>query len=234
MKKFFTIFVVALLVTLLLCGCQSNENTQSEIATDNIESTTVQNQSEEVLDIENLKENEFRISDLPGKITVSDLYNVYSLDNEYTDEMCAEQSVEPDRMKLYLDTQKEYGGINMFIIPKSNPIATTDFQIQIKVKSEKNYGIDNFAELSSSDFSMYKEALMQSFETALNTELTSTVYENKSKKWIVFDCYMTDHQTRYATILNGKMIYVIGKSTIGPLTNSQKNEITQIIDSLKF
>ena len=119
MKKFFTIFVVALLVTLLLCGCQSNENTQSEIATDNIESTTVQNQAEEVLDIENLKENEFRISDLPGKITVSDSYNVYSLDNEYTDEMCAEQSVEPDRMKLYLDTQKEYGGINMFIIPKT-------------------------------------------------------------------------------------------------------------------
>ena len=75
---------------------------------------------------------------------------------------------------------------------------------------------------------------MQSFETSLNTELTSTVYENKSKKWIVFDCYMTDHQTRYATILNGKMIYVIGKSTIGPLTDTQKNEITQIIDSLKF
>ena len=85
MKKFFTIFVVALLVTLLLCSCQSNENTQSEIATDNIESTTVQSQSEEVLDIENLKENEFRISDLPGKITVSDSYNVYSLDNKYTD-----------------------------------------------------------------------------------------------------------------------------------------------------
>ena len=234
MKKITSVLVCVCLI-LLMCSCGNNTDTSTgSDGSKTVGSNAGNPKPKEPLDIENLKENEFRISDLPGKITVSDEYHVYSTDNEYTAEMCTKQGITPDKMKLYVDTQKEYGGINMIIIPAENPIVSSDFVIQIKVKSENDYKLENLADVSDADFESYKESLVSGFESSLGAELTPWIYENSNTKWIAFDCFMVSDQTRYATILNGKMIYVIGKNSSAPLNDAQKSEITKIIDTLQF
>ncbi len=204
-------------------GC-SQQNITENTAT---ESPTNEVFEQETVDLDNLASGEYRITDIPAKITVNEKYHVYSLDNEYTAEMCASQNVDMDKMKTYLELTKEYSNVNMILIPADNPISTTDFEIHIKVK-EKGWDVKNLADLSDYEYKQVADALVAGFDTDYTT------YETNDTKWVVFDCFISTNQMRYATVLNGKMIYIFGQNKIGPVTEEQRNDLKEIVTSLKF
>ena len=177
-----------------------------------------------------LAENEYRISDLQAKITVPDTYDVYSTDNEYTDEMCAQQNLTRKELDEYLELQKTLGGVDMFIIPAGQPIATADFKIHIKVKEGKYAGMENLATVSDSEFKLFADTLIQGFGKSVEY----TTHTNNAEKWIVFDWKVSEDETRYATVLKESMVYVIGISKTGPLNDAQRAELKNIVNSLKY
>ena len=221
-KSVMLLFLVVSVI--ILNGCSNQSRTENMTLE---ETATYEAVKKEIVDIDNLAPGEYRISDIPGKISVSEKYHAYSLDNEYTAEMCASQGVDVDRMKTYLELTKEYSKVNMILVPAEEPIATTNFEILIKVK-EKDWEINNLNELNENEYKLTADALVAGFGADYET------YKINNIKWVVFDCFISTNQTRYATILNGKMIYVFGQNKTASVTDEQRNDIREIVDSLKF
>lgn len=236
MKKSVTKVIIASVVAIsTLCSCSTiltPPSTKNDVT--NTSTDIVTTETKPKLDIDNLQKNEYRLTELPGKITVSDTYNVYSTDNEFTEEMCLEQGVDYEKAKTYVELQKSLAGIDMFIIPKSSNLIDNDFQISVKVKEDNTYEFENLSELSSAEFSTVKTTLLVGFEKTFGSDLTSDIYENQNLKWIVLEGTLVQHEIRYATIINGKMIYFCVENINGPLTEAQKQEVTKIIDSLQY
>lgn len=225
MKNFKGI-LLCFFVLILLCSCKTQSTNKINIDTNET--------SEKALDLENLDDGEYRISSLPGIIKVGDNYNVYSTDNDFTEEMCLAQGVEYEKMQKYVEVSKSMSGIDMHIIPADQNMAKSDFWIEIKVKENKDYGIDNFKALDDKDFKTYAYALIKGFGLSIDSDLNYSTYDNKDAKYIVFDCKIINYERRYATIINGKMVYFIAQSKRGTISDIEDSEIKTIIDSLKY
>ena len=88
--------------------------------------------------------------------------------------------------------------------------------------------------LNNAEFEAAKSSLLTAFETVFSTIMTSDVYTGKNLKWIILEGTLVKYEIRYATILNGKMLYFCIENTNGPLTDAQKQEVNQIIDTLQY
>ena len=128
------VIIAGVIIIFTLCSCNTTSDPSSQINRENGNTSAVQTESEKGVDIENLQKNEYRITELPGKITVADTYNVYSTDNDFTEEMCQKQGCSYDQTQQYIELQKELAGIDMFIIPKNSHMIFNDFQSLGKLK----------------------------------------------------------------------------------------------------
>lgn len=113
----------------------------------------------------------------------------------------------------------------------SEPIGRADFEIQIKVKT-KDYGVSNLKDVNEKEFNEFAEWLMQEFSSAECDGYE--IYETPNAKFIAFDCKMTKYQKRYATVINGKMVYFIASSPNLKISEEQNNDIKNMVDSLKY
>lgn len=217
-------FLLLIISSIILNGCAEQSTTDNTIPT---KAPVLEVSEEKAVDIDNLKSGEYRISDIPGKIKVIKKYHVYSLDNEYTPEMCTAQGVDIDEVTKYLKLTKEHTNVNMILVPANEPLVSPNFEIQIKVK-DKYAEIKNLNDLSEPVYETTASALVAGFNTDYET------YKTNNVKWIVFDCFVSTNQVRYATILNGKMIYIFGQNKSGTVTDEQRNDIKEIVDSFEF
>ena len=212
-------------VFLVLSATYFGDNTNIENALN-----TFQSINQDIFEKE-LADNEYVLADLPGTIMVDDKYNVYSLENEITEDMCLAQDTSYEQVISYLELNKSFGGIEMVILPVSEPIGRADFEIQIKVKT-KDYGVSNLKDVNEKEFNEFAEWLMQEFSSAECDGYE--IYETPNAKFIAFDCKMTKYQKRYATVINGKMVYFIASSPNLKISEEQNNDIKNMVDSLKY
>lgn len=206
----------------------TKEETTEKLPEVDVESyvDTTGSKTESHVDTNNSKtENVYLLSALPGSLKISEKYNVYSLDNPFTEDMCKSQGVEYDNMNLYL----EFSGFDMVICPKEDLLSNPSFVIEVRVKSDKDYGINNSKDLSDEDFSIWAYALSSGFGAGD----TYTVVETDKAKFVVFD-WEGYNQRRYATIMNGKMVYIIGESTNKDVLASIDTDLKSIAESLKL
>lgn len=171
----------------------------------------------------------YKLSVLPGVLGVSDDYYVYSLESEYTDEMCRAQGTD----KATVDTYMQLCGNDMIIVPTNTTFGDPAFKIDIRVKSDKDYGIDNLKTLDEATFKLVADTLALSFSMT-GDPVSYTVYENDTAKYIVFDWTVLEPERRYATIIKGKMIYFIAEADGNSISQDQDAQVREIIDTLQY
>ena len=171
----------------------------------------------------------YKLSVLPGVLGVSDDYYVYSLESEYSDEMCRAQGTD----KATVDTYMQLCGNDMIIVPTNTTFGDPAFKIDIRVKSDKDYGIDNLKTLDEATFKLAADTLALGFSMT-GDPVSYTVYENDTAKYIVFDRTVIEPERRYATIIKGKMIYFIAEADGNSISQDQDAQVREIIDTLQY
>lgn len=236
LKKLLTI-LLCFIICLSCVGCgdlfSQYQGDSNESITDDGESEqysditemTVAEESESVTESDTESENVYLLSALPGSLEIPDKYNVYSLDNPFTEEMCKSQGVEYDNMNSYL----ELSGDDMLMYFTDDLISNPNCKITVKVKSEKDYGVNNLKYLSDEDFKLWADVMALEFDVVNEYNVVKTDYA----KYIVFD-WKDYNQRRYATIVNGKMVYIIGESTNKDVLASIDEDLKSIAGSLRL
>ena len=169
------------------------------------------------------------LSTLPGTLGVGEDYYVYSTESGYTEEMCLAQGIE----KVTVDNYLPICGYDMIILPKDTTFEDPSFCIYVRVKSDSDLGVDNLKALDESTFQFVADALVSGF-SAMGEPIAHTVYENENGKYIVFDAVLYKNARRYATIINGKMVYFIAEAAGADISDEQDRQIRLLIDALRY
>ena len=243
MKKKVTSVFLAMLSALVLCACMSKEvpPAASNVTTAESTSTSAQQadaKSSEPSDITQVQSEggqEKEQQDAPNctrydfpsekvSISVPNDYNVYSLEIPYTDEMCRSQGVGPENMKAGLSAMDN----NALIIPANDPYSEINYKIYLKVKDKKYENI-TLSELSKTDYETLASTIVSSFKVA-----DYETVEGNGLRYFVFKYDRgTGNTCRYATILNGHMVYVYAVTGDTPITQEQQSVLEYIALSIK-
>ena len=178
-----------------------------------------------------IKGTQYNLAALPGALTISDIYNVYSMDSGYTEEMCRQQGVEKTQMDQYL----ALAGDDMIILPENGLFGKPEFQIKVRIKAE-DYGITDMKLQSNAVFDQIAKTLVAGY-AEYTTVSEYTAYENSTAKYVVFEYKLpglSKYQRRYATVINGKMVYFIAETSGDAFTPEQDVQIQTIIDTLTY
>lgn len=174
-----------------------------------------------------LKEgNTYILTALNAEITVAEDYSVYALNSGFTEQMCQTQGIDSaDKMTQYL----QLSGNDMYILPREDSFLDPSFVVSVRIK-EEDYGIESFKDLNDTEFDLMAESLIAGFTGSDGY----TVYENDTAKYVVFNYTAIEAECRYATILDGKMVYFIVQ-TDGKTDPADHHErVCAIIDTLKI
>ena len=207
--------ITALLLTAVLCACGASNKVDRKQTSEPEANASAQETAE--------AEGQYKISGLPGTFDVPDGYNVYSLESGFTEEMCKAQGVGYDNMERYL----EMSTIDVLIVPADQPLNSAEVQFEIRVKDQKDYGIDNLASLNDEDLKSFANALVAGFGVS-----DYEIAEENGLRYVVFSTKIMQDQVRYATIINGKMVYVFSECN-GMLPDHFAEDLHQIAMSIR-
>lgn len=166
----------------------------------------------------------YDIPALKGSVSIPNGYYVFAEDIPFTDQMCEDIGVKPDNMKT---------GIGMLqgqtlIVPADEPYETSEPHIYIKVK-EKKYDDITLSDLSDSDYELLATTIVSSFGV---TDYETV--EGNGLRFIVFTANQgLGNVCRYATILNGHMIYIYISTGDSVITDQQRAVLNYIALSIR-
>ena len=212
------------IICFVLSSCSSyNKNSMLKKQSDLEQITTEQITTDSIQNETHIENNTFNLSQLPGSFAVPDGYNVYSKDSGYTEKMCKQQGIEYEKMSQLLSLSS----YDVMIIPATQKYSIDDFKILIRIKSGKEYYINNLNDLTNKEINDIATGLVTGFG-----ESKYDIVEGNNKKFIVFNTRISLNELRYATMLNNKMIYVFAQYN-NSITDEQKNALREIALSIK-
>lgn len=160
---------------------------------------------------------------LKGSICIPEGYYAFGADLPYTDEMLRNIGVLRENFEQALPLLAG----QILIVPANEPYADS-LHYYVKVK-EKKYQNITLSELSSEEYNMLASAVVNSF----HTDTYDTVTGN-GLKFFVFNADMgMGNVCRYATILNGHMIYVYLNTGSEAITPEQQAVLESIALSIQ-
>ncbi len=171
----------------------------------------------------------YKLSALPGSVGIGEDYDTYSPEYGYSEEMLRSQGISKEKLDLYL----QLSGKDLIVVPKGESLGSPNFEISIRIKDKKDYGIDNLKNLNEATFKEFADLLVQGFALDGNP-MDYSVYENDNAKYIVFDWTVGSLERRYATIINGKMVYFIVSAAGNPISADQEATAQLIMDTLQY
>ena len=164
----------------------------------------------------------YTISRLPGTFSVPAGYHVYSKESGYTREMCDSQGIDYEGMGKYLDM----GTVDAMIVPAEQMYQDAEVKINIRIKDEKDYHMDDLAAISTAELKLVAETLVTGFGQS-----DYEIVEGNGLRYIVFSTKIVSDEIRYATIINGKMVYVYAQFS-GELSPQRAEDLRQIALSI--
>lgn len=212
-------WMICIMLMLTLTSCNK---TSDIVDTESEEVSAVKDPSENALNSEG---KAYRLSELPGEITVKEKYNVYSLDNEFTEEMCQSNGLSKETMTQILNDT----GTSMYMMPVNEPITEAKTQIIIDVK-DIDWPCDNLKYASDDEFELFEFFTLESQKENGVLKSDYEIYETENGKWMI----MIDEDIWCLTIINGKQVDIVGENYIEPPTEEQLRDIKEIAASLKY
>ncbi len=153
-----------------------------------------------------------------------DVFNIFVQDNQ-----AGSQSLKRcGKTKADMDDYMQSVGFSLRAVPVDAEAWGDNFEIRISIQDGKYPQIGNLKDLGDTELSETAAKLLSGF-TAEGYEF----YENDQALYIVFDCDMYSPQQRYATIVNGDMIYIFCRSDT-ELSDAMRDELRQTVDCFIF
>ena len=150
------------------------------------------------------------IKALNGSIVIPDDYYAFSEDIPYTDEMLLDIGIKPENFQSALPLLMG----NTMIVPAGEPYTEDTQTIYLKVKG-KSYDNITLSELTEAEYQLIAQTVVASFGV-----LKYETVEGSGLRFFVFNADQgMGNVCRFATILNGHMIYLY--------TNTGKEEISE-------
>lgn len=160
---------------------------------------------------------------LKGSICVPECYYALGEDLPYTDEMLNKINIKKENFEEALPFMQG----QTLIVPADEPYENS-LHYRLKVK-DKKYNDITLSELSLSDYNLLASTIVSSF----NVNHYDTVTGN-GLRFFVFNANQgLGNVCRYATILNGHMIYVYVNTGDNLITNEQQTLLESIALSIR-
>lgn len=157
-------------------------------------------------------------------VRAPDGYMVFDKDCTFSAEDCDQIGVNYSDMLTYMNVQSS----TLIMTPENCLWADKPFQINVKYK-DRDYENITLSELDNASIDILASAIISGFDI---TSDGYQLYETDNALFIVFDCKILDNEQRYATIIDGHMIYIYGSAANG-LTEEQRDLIREVADSLE-
>ena len=238
-REFCFLLFIGILLT-FLCACSQNktsENDGTSIA-GNAQETTMTIEAEEDLTnteaqksdggiIQNQDDSqstEYQIEDLKGSVRVPNTYYVFGEQIPFTDQMCEDIGIKRENMEMVLSLLQG----QTLIVPNDEEYEESD-HIYIKVK-EKKYEDITLSELPQAEFDSLASLIVSGFGVT-NYE----VVEGNGLRFFVFTANQgLGNVCRFATILNGHMVYVYENLGDKNMTEQQRSDLEAIALSIQY
>ncbi len=162
---------------------------------------------------------------MDGHITVyldRNAFDVFLQDNSDNQEALEHQGVTRAQMDLYMNGV----GYDIMGVPCDQSIKDCDWRFILHVKDPAYEGIDNLKNLGEIEKGMLGDTLAASFAID-DYEL----YQTEDVDYIVFEAL---NSLRYATIIDGRMIYIYIHMDHGSVTDSERELLRSIIDRIDW
>ena len=227
MKKTFTL-LMAVIMFYMLAPCAFGNGTspqsQSNLETGsshNNDSTEFPASTEE--DERDAESTEYAVEKLNGSIRVPNGYYVFGEDIEFTEQMCEDIGTSIENVRKAIPLLQG----QTLIVPSDEAFAES-VHFYLKVK-EKKYDDITLSELPMSDYRTVASTIVSSFGVR--------DYETVEGNGLRFFVFTADQGLgavlRYATILNGHMIYVYANNGNNTFTEQQKSDLEYIALSIR-
>ena len=155
-------------------------------------------------------------------VTFPETYDVYQKDAEdFDDELVKRSGLSEEKLRQYLEAL-DFNDI--IAVPREHQLLEDDRKIYVKVKSDGYEGGD-FRKCSEADRKTLADALVGSFGISDYQWLNTGKYD-----FVCFDVTMNNHQRRYATLVNGSLVYIY-MSTEQPITDEEIKIVEEVVRS---
>ena len=171
---------------------------------------------------------EYTLMDGKMKLNISDEFNVLIKgETQITDEIAASFDTDKERLELYLSMQ----GSDLLAVRKGESLSGGNSgEIHVRIKPDKYNDISNLADLSELEQNMIAKTLISGFPGIDDYEL----YKTSDACFIVFEVNMMGNEIRYATVIDGAMIYVFYHLEDGDITDQDRQMMRDIVDTVHF
>ncbi len=167
----------------------------------------------------------YDFSPLAGSVLLPDDYVAYSNYLPFLEEKCIEQGIDPENMKSALGTIFD----DAMLVPADEKYEDASMKIFIKVK-EKKYGDITLSELSPDEYELTAATIVSSF----GEDDYETVEENGLKYFVFHTDATVENQCRFATILNGHMVYIYAATGNNEITEQQYTVLKNIATNIEY
>ncbi len=203
---------------------QTENQTQTNAAQTDSPAAEISEESAGTMAEEQTGAVKYYIPEMNATISVPEEYYVFGKDIDFTDEMCREAGVEPSKMKQYLSMSFDQA----FIIPRGDSFTEPSIQIRVKVKDNKYPGTD-LSKMSETEFQQTADALVSGFSVDQYSQL-----EKNGMRFVIFESNGPIEKTyRYATIIDGDMIYIYASVAGSEITTEQRDLLESIATSIE-
>lgn len=164
----------------------------------------------------------YTVKEISAIVSIPDGYDVFSKDNTVSDEVLKRHNVERDKLEYLISVYNA----DLWMFPE-NEIYPADFQINIKVKEKDAYKqIDDLRKWSFDD----RSDLVEAFLTGTGANKYE-YYETESALFYKADWFINGHpEQRYASIVDGKMLYIYSSRENGALTEKDRSDLKYVVD----
>ena len=168
------------------------------------------------------QQNIYSVNELSATVKIPNSYDVFSKDNPVSDEVIKRHNIDRDSYNFLISVYFD----DLWMFP-ANEKYPANFKISVKVKEKDAYAqIDDLRKWSLDDRSELVEALLNGtgadqFE----------YYETESAMFYKADWFLIGYpEQRYASIVDGKMLYIYAKRDNGPLTENDRSDLKYVVD----
>lgn len=164
----------------------------------------------------------YSIKELSATVKIPDGYDVFSKDNPVSDEVFKRHNIDRVQYEKYISMVFK----DLWMIPVNDNYPAS-FTIYVKVKQKDVYiQIGDLRKWPKDDLSELVDAFLQ------NTGADGyEYYETKSALFYKADWFVNGHpEQRYASIVDGQMLYIFSRREDGPLTEKDRKDLKYVVD----
>lgn len=222
MKKTFILIFLALMLVLVVACSDTNNNNVSVETTKKTATEQTNNIITEAQEVVN--GTEIELKKINGTAVVPEEFYIIGEDYTITEQMCFDIGVEADNLRKAIPMLQG----QILIVPKNEPYSSS-LHYYIKVK-DKSYEDITMSDLSDAECSAAASIVVSSF--GVND------YEIVERNGLCFFAFNADqglgNVCRYATIIDGHMIYVYSNTAPDGATEEQKAVLEKIAFSIRY